>query len=157
MLVFVAAMIPKPGETAATGGPRAASPTTWGGQEMGAMEHFLHDLPPTVLQEALKRGEPRRTRPGHGRPVPAPGPAGDPDASDRGDERPLFSQSPFMNRLIRDRLGVDPEHVVAGHLPARQPFRTCRTAAGLKDPPPGSAFGGRLRRAPIGWRIGVSW
>jgi hypothetical protein len=24
----------------------------------------------------------------------------------------------FMDRLIRDRLGVEPEHVAAGHLPA---------------------------------------
>jgi hypothetical protein len=81
------------------------------------MEHFLHDLPPTVLQEALERGEPEQA----GRvmtdqfplpTLPAIPMRGIAATNDR------FFPVAFMERLIRDRLGVEPEHVAAGHLPA---------------------------------------
>ena len=89
----------------------------WGDQEMDAMEHFLHDLPSTVLQEALERGEPEQTGRVMTEPFPLPAlPAittrGIAATNDR------FFPVAFMDRLIRDRLGVEPEHVAAGHLPA---------------------------------------
>ena len=90
MLVFVAAMIPKPGETAGDWWATSGFHDVWGDQEMDAMEHFLHDLPPNVLQEALERGEPEQTGRVMTDPFPLAGPAGDPDARDRGDERPLL-------------------------------------------------------------------
>jgi pimeloyl-ACP methyl ester carboxylesterase len=117
MLVFVAAMIPKPGETAGDWWTTSGFHDVWRDQEMDAMEHFLHDLPPTVLQEALERGEPEQAGRVMTDPFPLPAlPAipmrGIAATNDR------FFPVPFMDRLIRDRLGVEPEHVAAGHLPA---------------------------------------
>ncbi|MGH9242950.1 MAG: alpha/beta fold hydrolase [Acidimicrobiales bacterium] len=116
-LVFVAAMIPKPGETAGDWWATSGFNDVWGDQAMDDMEHFLHDLPSAVLHEALERGEVPQTErimmdpfpltvlP----PIPKRGIAA---TNDR------FFPVAFMDRLIRDRLGVEPEHVAAGHLPA---------------------------------------
>ncbi len=116
-LIFVAAMIPNPGETAADWWATSGFKHVWGDQAIDDMEHFLHDLPPAVLQEALERGEVEQTDrimmdpfsltvlP----PIPTRGIAA---TNDR------FFPVAFMDRLIRDRLGVEPEHVTAGHLPA---------------------------------------
>lgn len=117
MLVFVAAMIPKSGETAGDWWATSGFHDTWGDQEMDAMEHFFHDLPPTVLQEALERGEPEQA----GRVMADPFPlAALPAIPTRGiaTTNDRFFPVGFMDRLIRDRLGVEPEHVAAGHLPA---------------------------------------
>jgi hypothetical protein len=117
MLVFVAAMIPKPGETAGGWWATSGFHDVWGDQEMDVMEHFLHDLPRSVLQEALERGEPEQADRVMTDPFPLPTlPAiamrGIAATNDR------FFPVAFMDRLIRDRLGVEPEHVAAGHLPA---------------------------------------
>ena len=116
-LVFVAAMIPKPGETASAWWSASGFRDVWGDQEIDATEHFLHDLPPAVLQEALQRGEPQQTDRVMADPFPLPAlppirTRGIACTSDR------FFPVAFMDRLIRDRLGVEPEHVAAGHLPA---------------------------------------
>ena len=117
MLIFVAAMIPKPGETAGEWWTTSGFDEVWGDQEMDAMEHFLHDLPSAVLQDALGRGEPEQT----GRVMEDPFPlAALPDITTRGiaATNDRFFPVAFMDRLIRDRLRVEPEHVAAGHLPA---------------------------------------
>src|SRR4051812_31303253 len=113
----VAAMIPKPGQTAGAWWAASGFHDVWGDQEIDAMEHFLHDLPPAVLQEALERGEPQQTDRVMTDPFPLPAlPAirtrGIACTNDR------FFPVAFMDRLIRDRLAVEPEHVAAGHLPA---------------------------------------
>ena len=117
MLVFVAAMIPKSGETAGEWWSTSGFHEYWGDQEMDATEHFFHDLPPSVLQDVLERGEPEQT----GRVMTDPFPLSSLPAiptraiaatNDR------FFPVAFMDRLIRDRLGIEPEHVSAGHLPA---------------------------------------
>jgi pimeloyl-ACP methyl ester carboxylesterase len=117
MLVFVAAMIPKPGETAGDWWATTGFNDVWGDQQMDAEEHFLHDLPPSVLQEAMERGEPAQTDrvmadPFPLRAMPAIPTRGIAATNDR------FFPVAFMDHLIRDRLGVEPEHVAAGHLPA---------------------------------------
>ena len=117
MLVFVAAMIPKPGETAGDWWATSGFHDVWADQEMDAVEHFLHDLPANVFQEALERGEPEQT----GRVMADPFPlAALPTIRTRGiaATNDRFFPVAFMDRLIRDRLGVEPEHVAAGHLPA---------------------------------------
>src|SRR3954467_5040931 len=116
-LVFVAAMIPKPGETAGSWWAASGFHDVWGDQEIDDMEHFLHDLPPGGLQQALERGEPQQTDRVMRDPFPLPAlPAirtrGIACTNDR------FFPVAFIDRLIRDRLGVEPEHVAAGHLPA---------------------------------------
>jgi pimeloyl-ACP methyl ester carboxylesterase len=116
-LVFVAAMIPKPGETPADWWGSSGFRAVWGGQELDDVEHFLHDLPPALLQEALERGEPEQTDRVMSDPFPLPAlPAirtrGIAATNDR------FFPVAFMDQLIRDRVGVEPEHVGSGHLPA---------------------------------------
>jgi hypothetical protein len=117
LLVYVAAMIPNPGETAGDWWSTSGFHDVWGDQQMDTMEHFLHDVPSAVLQDVLERGEPEQT----GRVMADPFPlAALPAIPTRGiaATNDRFFPVGFMDRLIRDRLGVEPEHVAAGHLPA---------------------------------------
>lgn len=116
-LVFVAAMIPKPGETAGDWWAQSGFQDAWGDQEMDDMEHFLHDLPPDVLQAVLERGEVDQSNRIMADPFPlAALPAIPTRAIAATDDR--FFPVAFMDGLIRSRLGAEPEHVAAGHLPA---------------------------------------
>jgi hypothetical protein len=117
MLVFVAAMIPKPGETAGDWWARSGFHDVWGDQEMHAMEHFLHDVPSNVLEEALQRGEPEQAGRVMTDPFPLPALPPIPTRGIAATNDRFFPVA-FMDRLIRDRLDVEPEHVAAGHLPA---------------------------------------
>lgn len=117
MLIFVAAMIPLPGETPGDWWTTSGFHDVWGDQEMDAMEHFLHDLPSAVLQDALERGEPEQTDRVMTDPFPLPSMPAIPIRAIAATNDRFFPVS-FMDRLIRDRLGVEPEHVAAGHLPA---------------------------------------
>ena len=89
-LIFVAAMIPKPGETAGDWWTTSGFRDVWGDQEMDDMEHFFHDLPPAVLGEVLERGEPEQTGRVMEDPFPLTAPAAHPDARHRRHERPLL-------------------------------------------------------------------
>ena len=116
-LIFVAAMIPQPGEKAEDWWSTSGFREVWGDQEMDDLQHFFNDLPPALLQEVLDRGDPEQT----GRVMEDPFPLAElPRIATRGiaaiDDR--FFPVDFMDGLIRDRLGVEPEHVAAGHLPA---------------------------------------
>jgi pimeloyl-ACP methyl ester carboxylesterase len=116
-LVFVAAMIPAPGETAGGWWRSSGFHEVWGDQEMDDVEHFLHDLPPDVLRAVLDRGDPEQT----GRVMEdvfplAALPAIPTRAIAATNDR--FFPVTFMDALIRDRLGIEPEHVDSGHLPA---------------------------------------
>jgi hypothetical protein len=110
-------MIPLPGETADDWWSTSGFRDVWGDQEMDDVEHFLHDLPPAVLEETLARGEPEQT----GRVMEDPFPlTALPSIPTRGiaATNDRFFSVAFMDQLIRDRLGVEPEHVESGHLPA---------------------------------------
>jgi pimeloyl-ACP methyl ester carboxylesterase len=126
-MILVAPMIPAPGDT----------PGTWWsstGQDVAAREAaiaegrdpdapfdlhetFLHDVPEPVVRDLLARGE----RPESGRAFGDPWPlAAWPDLPTRviaGRHDRLFPL-PFMQAVSRDRLGVEPEIVDSGHLPA---------------------------------------
>lgn len=52
-LVFVAAMIPAPGETAGGWWASSGFSDVWGDQELDDEVHFLHDVPPEVKAELL--------------------------------------------------------------------------------------------------------
>lgn len=117
MLVFVAAMIPRSGETAGDWWTTSGFQDAWGEQEMDAMEHFLHDLPPNVLEEALQRGDPDQSDRVMADPFPLPALPAIPIRGIAATKDRFFPVA-FMDRLIRDRLGVEPEHIAAGHLPA---------------------------------------
>jgi hypothetical protein len=125
LLVMVAAMVPSPGETAGD---------WWGntGAEQARREHdarsgrppefdlrtsFFHDVPPEVTDEAMAR-EPR----GESAAMwTDPWPLTTwPDVPTRfllcRDDR--FFPAPFMRRVVRDRLGIEPDEFPSGHLPA---------------------------------------
>jgi hypothetical protein len=78
---------------------------------------FMHDVPGEIVEDAAARGEPRQ----------ADKPFEEPWPLDRWPDVPtkviacrndrLFPLD-FMNQLSRDRLGVDPEVIDSGHLPA---------------------------------------
>jgi pimeloyl-ACP methyl ester carboxylesterase len=116
-LIFVAAMIPAPGETAGDWWATSGFVEVWGDQEMDDHEHFFHDVPPSVLEELLARGEPQQTDRVMADPFPLPALPAMPTRGIAATKDRFFPVA-FMDQLIRDRLGVEPEHVDAGHLPA---------------------------------------
>ncbi len=116
-LIFVAGMIPRPGETAGDWWATSGFREVWGDQEMDDMEHFFHDLSPAVLQEVLDRGEPEQTGRIMEDPFPLPALPAIPTRGIAATNDRFFPVA-FMDDLICDRLGVEPEHVEAGHLPA---------------------------------------
>lgn len=116
-LVFVAAMIPAPGETAGGWWASSGFKDHWGDQEMDDTYHFLHDLPPALLQEVLDRGEPEQSGRVMDDPFPLDALPAIPTRGIAATNDRFFSVA-FMDGLIRDRLGIEPEHVASGHLPA---------------------------------------
>jgi pimeloyl-ACP methyl ester carboxylesterase len=127
LLVLVAAMVPAPGE----------SPGDWWantGQEQARREHaeraglpldddfdpmvmFFHDVPPGVVAEAFSRGEPKQS----GTPFERPWPLKAwPEVPTRfllcRDDR-LFPAE-FQRRVVHERLGITPDEMDGGHLPA---------------------------------------
>lgn len=127
LLVLLAAMVPAPGESAGewwdnTGQPRAQREQAERdgrpvGGEFDPVATFLHDVPPDVLAEALRRGE----RPQSGTLFAEPWPlAGWPDVPTRfllcRDDR-LFPAE-FQRRVVRERLGITPDEMPGGHTPA---------------------------------------
>lgn len=79
------------------------------------MEDFLHDLPDHVLDEALRRGEPRQSAT----------PFADPFPLDRWPDVPTrviagrddrFFPATFQRGVAQQRLGITPEEIPGGHL-----------------------------------------
>jgi len=109
---------PHPADTPAAGGAYRAATIT-----RGPRRH-------PVAKWALERGEPQQT----GRVMTDPFPLSAlPAIRTRGiaGTNGRFFPVAFMDRLVRNRLGVEPAHVAAGHLPARAnpPDRsTCSSA-----------------------------
>lgn len=116
-LVFLSAMIPTPGETAGEWWSTSGFTSAWGDQEMDDAVHFFHDLPPAVLAEVLARGEPQQTERVMEDPFPLPALPSIPTRGIAATGDRFFPLS-FMEGLIRERLGVEREHVASGHLPA---------------------------------------
>jgi len=126
-MILVAPMIPAPGDTPGTWwsstGQGAASreAAIAEGRDPDApfdvREAFFHDVPEPVVEDLFARGE----RPESGRAFEDTWPlAAWPDLPTRviaGRHDRLFPL-PFMQRIAHDRLGVDPEIVDSGHLPA---------------------------------------
>ncbi|HEX2508760.1 MAG TPA: alpha/beta hydrolase [Miltoncostaeaceae bacterium] len=121
LLVLVAGMVPRPGETAAemfastgyaealadAGGPDAAE---------DPVAVFYHDVPPALAAEALRRGRDQAQGPG-AEPYPL---AAWPDVPTRyllcRDDR-LFPAA-WSRRVARERLGLEPDEIAGGHCPA---------------------------------------
>lgn len=113
LLVLVTAMVPAPGETA---GDWWAN-TGWEQADPDPLTTFFHDVSPDVTAEATAR-TPRHESGGV---FTEPWPLDAwPDVPTRfllcRDDR--FFPAPFMRRVVRDRLGIVPDEMDGGHLPA---------------------------------------
>ena len=127
LLVMLAAMVPAPGEP----------PGEWWGNTGWDVAHraqaerdgrsldegfdpiaeFFHDVPQAVINAAMARGE----RAQSGTPFEKPWPlASWPDVPTRfllcRDDR--FFPAEFQRRVVRERLGITPDEMDGGHLPA---------------------------------------
>ena len=127
MMILVAAMVPAPGESggdwwANTGqGDAMRAQAARDGRSVDGdfdpIEMFLHDLPPDVFAETLARGEQGQS----GTPFEKPWPLDAwPDVPTRFllcTEDRLFPAD-FQRRVVRERLGITPDEMDSGHLPA---------------------------------------
>jgi pimeloyl-ACP methyl ester carboxylesterase len=125
LIVFVAAMIPSPGETAgewweATGQPSAKRELDLReGRDPDApfdvTATFFHDVPAEVVDRLFERGDP----PQSDRPFESPNTANAwraiPIRVIAGRRDRIFPID-FMRRLSRERAGVEPVEIDAGHL-----------------------------------------
>lgn len=127
LLILVAAMVPSPGESpgdwwANTGHEQAkreqaerdGRPTDG---DFDPMAEFFHDVPPDVVAEAFARGQ----RDQSGTPFEKPWPLEAwPDVPTKfllcREDR--FFPADFMRRVVRERLGITPDEMDGGHLPA---------------------------------------
>ena len=126
LMVLVAAMIPMPGEApgdwwANTGQPQAQRDNDIRAGRMpdadfDPMVAFLHDVPADVIAASAEH-----VREQSGTPFEKPWPlAAWPDVPTRfllcRDDR--FFPADFLRRVVRDRLGIAPDEMPGGHLPA---------------------------------------
>jgi pimeloyl-ACP methyl ester carboxylesterase len=118
LLVLVAGMIPSPGETgmewwANTGYEQAAREQD--GHDDDPIAIFLHDVPPGLAAEALAKARDQA-----GTPMLEPWPLEAwPDVPTRyllcRDDRMFPAE--WMRRVVRERLGIDPDEIDGGHAP----------------------------------------
>lgn len=115
LMVLVAAMVPAPGETgddwwANTGYPKLDKP-------FDVKELFFHDVPPDVTAEAFRRGEKEQS----GTPMKEPWPLKKwPNVPTRFllCRQDRFFPAEFQRRVVQERLGITPDEMDSGHLPA---------------------------------------
>jgi pimeloyl-ACP methyl ester carboxylesterase len=127
LMVLLAAMVPAPGESPGdwwdnTGWAQARRQQNQRdgrdpGAEVDVIADFLHDVPPDVVADAMARGERRQS----GTPFEKPWPlTAWPDVPTRvlicRDDR--FFPADFMRRVARERLGITPDEMDGGHVPA---------------------------------------
>ena len=125
MIVLVAAMVPRPGEAPGDWWANTGHVFPDGGPE----EVFLHDVAPDVAAESADH-----VRPQSGTPFERPWPLPSwPDVPTRfllcRDDR--FFPADFQRRVVQERLGITPDEMDGGHLPALS--RPKELAARLHD------------------------
>jgi pimeloyl-ACP methyl ester carboxylesterase len=126
-LILVAPMIPAPGETLGawwsnTGqGPASRRQDEAEGRdpdaEFDVMTLFFHDVAPEVVAEAFARPEPRQSDTPWDQPWPLDAWPDVPTKVLAGRHDRLFPLE-FMRRLAVERLGVEPDVIDSGHMPA---------------------------------------
>jgi pimeloyl-ACP methyl ester carboxylesterase len=77
----------------------------------------MHDVPSEVVAEAFARGEPRQSETPFAEPWPLDGWPNVPTRVLAGAHDRLFPLE-FLRGLARQRLGIEPDVIEAGHLPA---------------------------------------
>jgi pimeloyl-ACP methyl ester carboxylesterase len=113
LLIMLAAMIPAPGEAPGDWWANTGYPETDG----DLLEKFFHDVPADVRAEAMARGE----RDQSGTPMIKPWPLTTwPDVPTKfllcSEDR--FFPADYLRRVVKDRLGIVPDELPSGHLPA---------------------------------------
>jgi pimeloyl-ACP methyl ester carboxylesterase len=114
LMVFVAAMVPRPGESPGDWWANTGhDPRTFEADEATL---FLHDVPADVAAESA-----HHVRPQSGTPFEKPWPLPRwPDVPTRfllcRDDR--FFPADFQRRVVPERLGITPDEIDGGHLPA---------------------------------------
>ena len=122
LMILIAAMVPRPGESGAewwtNTGHAAALRESGRGPDASddPVEVFLHDVPAGVARESEHHVFPQSSTP-----FEAPWPlAAWPDVPTRfllcRDDR--FFPAEFQRRVVRERLGIEPDEIDGGHLPA---------------------------------------
>lgn len=116
LLVLVAAMVPAPEEPPGDWWTNTGWRQGWQG-DFDVMTVFFHDVPPEVTAKAMARGEREQS----GAPLEKPWPLKKwPDVPTRfllcRDDR--FFPADFLRRVAKDRLGIVPDEMDGGHLPA---------------------------------------
>ena len=126
-LVLVAPMIPAPGETGGEWWTATGQVAAQREQDVAAgrdpdapfdvVELFMHDVPQELVDAALARGERDQSDRPFGEPWPLDAWPDVPTRVIAGRHDRLFPLA-FLTRLSEDRLGVTPDVVDSGHLPA---------------------------------------
>jgi pimeloyl-ACP methyl ester carboxylesterase len=127
LLVMLAAMVPSPGESAGEWWANTGHAEARRAQDQrdgrpadapfDAMTSFFHDVPREVVSEAFKRGQRKQS----GTPFQQPWPLRAWPAVPtrfllcRHDR---FFPAEFMRRVVKERLGITPDEMDGGHLPA---------------------------------------
>jgi pimeloyl-ACP methyl ester carboxylesterase len=113
LLVMVAAMVPAPGEPPGEWWANTGYPETEGDM----MTKFFNDVPPDVVAEAMSRGARDQAATPFAKPWPL---SAWPDVPTKfllcRDDR--FFPADFLRRVVKDRLGITPDEMDSGHLPA---------------------------------------
>jgi pimeloyl-ACP methyl ester carboxylesterase len=117
LLVFVAAMVPKPGEGAGEWWEATHWEEARAGAPMDPVEDFLHDLPDDVRAAATAHAARGQSGTPFERPYPLQAwPAVPSRAIACTQDR--FFPIDFMRRVVQERLGIAPDEIDCGHLPA---------------------------------------
>ena len=122
LMILVAAMVPRPGESGGEWWVNTGHATALQAGARGPdasddpLELFLHDVPADVARESE-----RHVHPQSGAVFEDPWPlAAWPDVPTRfllcRDDR--FFPADFQRRVVRERLGIEPDEIDGGHLPA---------------------------------------
>ena len=117
LMVLVAAMVPRPGESGGEWWDDTGHADALGADAPDdPVELFLHDVPSHVARESEQHVHPQSSTP-FGAPWPLDA---WPDVPTRfllcRDDR--FFPAEFLRRVVRDRLGIEPDEIDGGHLPA---------------------------------------
>ena len=115
LIVLVAAMVPRPGETA----DEMFGNTRWEPERLGDTSEiavFYHDVPRALAEKALAHGRRQSDTPGT-EPWPL---VAWPDVPTRAiiGRNDRFFPATWLRTVVRDRLGITPEEIDSGHCPA---------------------------------------
>lgn len=125
LIVLVAPMIPAPGETPGEWGSNTGHPEAMAkyARDIGVdptfdlMTTFMHDVSPDIVNDLMKAGEPPQSDTIFDKPFPLEQWPDIPTKVVVGTLDRMFPVE-LQRRLCKDRLGVVPDEIPTGHLPA---------------------------------------